>query len=83
MRPTDLARLAALAASAALLAACQTTNPGATAQASAPAPVVMTHTRAAAECWMQTEKTALKMDLDRRADLVDACIDKKMHGHPG
>lgn len=50
--------------------------------AAAPLPPPMTHTRAASECWMSTEKVALKMSLDRRADLVHACIEKKMHGRP-
>jgi hypothetical protein len=42
----------------------------------------MSHRRAAAECWMATEKTAQKIDLDRRADIVQGCIDKKMRGEP-
>ncbi len=35
-------------------------------------------TRAARECWMMTEKTAKKMDLD--LNLVNRCIEKKMRG---
>jgi hypothetical protein len=42
----------------------------------------MTRTRAAAECWMKTEKTAQTMNLDQRADLVNTCIDKRMRGEP-
>ena len=38
----------------------------------------MTHTRAARECWMRTEKSGPSMDLDRRADIVNKCIDEKM-----
>jgi len=38
----------------------------------------MTHSRAARECWMKTEKTGPGMDLDRRADIVNKCIDEKM-----
>ncbi len=37
-------------------------------------------TRAARECWMMTEKTAKKMDLDHRVNLVNRCIEKKMRG---
>jgi hypothetical protein len=74
-------RLAVLAAAAALLAGCQTDGPGPMAQAPAPAP--MTRTRAASQCWMQTEKLATRMSLDRRADIVETCIDRKMHGEPG
>ena len=52
-------------------------------QAAKPAaPVVdsepMTHSRAARECWMKTEKTSAHADLDKRADLVNKCIDEKM-----
>lgn len=77
MSLTRLLRPAALATSAALLAGCQTTSGP---MAAVPAP--MTHTRAAAECWMQAEKIAQTMSLDRRADVVDDCIGKKMHGRP-
>ena len=77
-------RFAAAALCAAGLAACETTGPGpfamASAPSTAPAPAPMTRTRAASECWMATEKTAQRMTLDKRADIVGACIDKKMRG---
>ena len=38
----------------------------------------MTRSRAARECWMKTEKGNANMDLDKRADLVNKCIDDKM-----
>ncbi len=69
-----------------LLAACNTNR-----VASAGAPVVaagepatkpeeepMTHTRAARECWMATEKGRADMPLDKRADVVEKCIEQKM-----
>ena len=37
----------------------------------------MTHARAARECWMKTERTSAHADLDKRADLVNKCIDRK------
>lgn len=82
MRTPDwLLRVALLGALGALLGGCETTGPKPAALAIVPfAPT--THTRAAAECWMATEKTAQKMDLDRRADLVNGCIEKKMRGEP-
>ena len=40
----------------------------------------MTHTRAAEQCWMSTEKGAASMSLDKRADLVDKCIDAEDEG---
>lgn len=41
-------------------------------------PEPMTHARAARECWMRTEKSNPREDLDKRADLVNKCIDEKM-----
>lgn len=38
----------------------------------------MTRSRAARECWMRTEKSSPREDLDRRADVVNKCIDEKM-----
>jgi hypothetical protein len=38
----------------------------------------MTHSRAATECWMATEKGHNEPDLDKRADIVTKCIDQKM-----
>jgi hypothetical protein len=38
----------------------------------------MTRSRAARECWMRTEKGNIREDLDKRADLVNKCIDEKM-----
>ncbi len=38
----------------------------------------MTRSRAARECWMRTEKSNAREDLDKRADVVNKCIDEKM-----
>ncbi|HET9175779.1 MAG TPA: hypothetical protein VFN84_05435 [Pseudolabrys sp.] len=38
----------------------------------------MTRTRAARECWMRTEKGNAHQDLDKRADIVNKCIDDKL-----
>ena len=71
-------RLLPLAFAALALAACETTGLGTTTEtAKAPEPP-MTHTRAAEQCWMSTEKGAASMSLDKRADLVDKCIAEKM-----
>lgn len=87
-----LPRLALILAAAALLAGCETdgNTPGPLASltshakpaepaepAKAPEPP-MTRSRAASECWMSTEKGNAGMNLDKRADLVDKCIDTKM-----
>jgi hypothetical protein len=72
--------LVILAASAGLLAGCETdgTTLAAAKPAAAPQPP-MTHTRAAEQCWMSTEgNKALDANLDKRADVVDKCIADKM-----
>ena len=38
----------------------------------------MTRTRAAEQCWMATEKGNAGLALDKRADVVDKCIEQKM-----
>ena len=38
----------------------------------------MTRARAARECWMRTEKGNQREDIDKRADLVNKCIDEKL-----
>ncbi len=84
MRPTLLPRLSAaflLVAGGLTLSACETTGNGPQAAAK-PVEEPMTHTRAARECWMGTEKGAASASLDRRADLVDKCIAQKMKSAP-
>jgi hypothetical protein len=82
-------RFALTLAAAALLAGCQTDGdgPGPFASWSGPAKPAepekppeppMTKQRAAMECWMQTEKGHASADLDKRADIVNKCIDQKM-----
>ena len=71
--------LAALGVCALALAGCETTGTGPGPMAAAPKPP-MTHSRAAEECWMGTEKPDAHMNLDQRADIVDRCIKDKMKG---
>ena len=55
------------------------TPPAQTARpAAADDPEPMTHARAARECWMRTEKANPHQDLDKRADIVNKCIDDKL-----
>ena len=72
----------ALVLAAAALAGCESVvpYPSAAPQAAAAPPVQppMTRSRAASECWMATEKGRADMDLDKRADVVNKCIDQKM-----
>ncbi|MEI9803232.1 MAG: hypothetical protein WDN48_00705 [Pseudolabrys sp.] len=77
-------------AAAGLLSACETDGkdtPGPfaalTAPSSKPAEPAkpeppMTHPRAAMECWMKTEKGNPNENLEKRADVVNKCIDDKM-----
>jgi hypothetical protein len=80
-------RRALLLLAALALAGCETTGTGAgpTAQAidAGPPQPPMTHSRAAQECWMNTEKGAVSQDLDKRADVVTKCIDEKMKSADG
>ncbi len=73
-------RSLALALAALALAACETTGAGVKPEAAKAPEPPMTHTRAAEQCWMSTEKGAASMSLDKRADLVDKCIEQKMKG---
>jgi len=72
------ARLLAVLLLAPALAGCAANTTSAPA-AAAPKPA-MTHTQAALECWMATEHGRQDLPLDKRADIVDACIKDKMSG---
>jgi len=90
MRRLRLPRLIPALLAAAVLAGCETTGstpaslaggaPTPQAQqalAQAPAPQAeppMTRARAAQICWMKTEQGPLRMNLDKRADVVTRCI---------
>ena len=83
---TNLVRLAALLPALALaalaLAGCETTGSGPQASAAAAPQEPMTHSRAAMECWMGTEKADAHVNLDKRADIVDRCIAEKLKNAP-
>lgn len=74
-----VASCAAVVGCAVLLAGCETTAAGLSPSASAAPGSSETRSHAAAECWMQTERTNRGMDLDKRADLVDRCIERKLN----
>ena len=76
--PSVARRLALLALAGMMLAGCETTGSTPAAQAAGPPAPPMTHSRAAMECWMATEKGHGSADLDKRADIVTRCIDDKM-----
>ena len=77
----SVARLALFAACALTLAACQTDGAGPIAAGGSTMAVQqapMTRSRASTECWMRTEKTGVRDNLDKRVDIVNKCIDEKM-----
>ena len=90
MKPSMLAmRLALAVAAAVLLSGCQTDGdgpgpfsslsaPSKPAEPAKPAEPPMTKSKAAMECWMKTEKGSAAANLDKRADVVNKCIDDKM-----
>jgi len=80
VRLRALLPLAALGLAALALAGCETTGTGPGPMAAAAPKPPMDHARAAEECWMGTEKTDQRMNLDKRADIVDRCIKEKMNG---
>ncbi len=78
-----LLRAALLLAAGLALAGCQTDSTGKPEAKAAPAaPAVPDHQQAALDCWMETEHGHADLPLDKRADVVDACIKAKMAGKP-
>lgn len=71
-------RLALLVIAAELLSGCETTGPGPAALSAQASKPPMTRSRAASDCWMNTEKGSAAANLDKRADVVTKCIDDKM-----
>ena len=85
----SITRIMLIVAAAGLLAACETdgtnsnplaalSGPAKPAEAAGPPEPPMTRTRAASECWMKTEKGSASANVDKRADVVNKCIDDKM-----
>ena len=76
-------RILAVMLTAGALAACETTGTSAPDAAAKPVELPMTHTRAAEQCWMSTEKANASLPLDKRADIVNKCIEQKMKAGSG
>lgn len=60
------------------LASCAANRTDTPAAAAAPAP--LTEPKAAEQCWMETERGAKSLPLDKRAKVVDQCVKEKMSG---
>ena len=61
-----------------IVASCST-NPAATPAAEA-APPPLTQSKAAEQCWMETEHGAKSLPPEKRAKVVDQCVKDKMSG---
>ncbi len=79
MQTRNIPLTVALLALAAALSACETTGGGPSPQAAAPT-APPTRQQAALDCWMATEKDAVKLGLDKRADVVTKCMAEVMAG---
>ena len=64
---------------AAVIVASCSTNPAATPAAEA-APPPLTQSKAAEQCWMETEHGAKSLPPEKRAKVVDQCVKDKMSG---
>ena len=71
-------RLLLVVLAAAGLSACETTGLGTMTEAAKPAEPPMTRRLAAEQCWMAAEKAHAALSLDKRADIVNKCIEQKM-----
>jgi hypothetical protein len=76
-------RLLLLVLAAAGLSACETTGLGTTTEAAKPAEPPMTRRLAAEQCWMAAEKAHAALPLDKRADIVNKCIEQKLKAASG
>ena len=61
-----------------ILASCTTNRTDTQAAETAPQP--LTQSKAAEQCWMETEHGAKSLPPDKRAKVVDQCVKDKMSG---
>jgi ABC-type enterochelin transport system substrate-binding protein len=73
---TNVAPFILLLIAAAILASCITNRTDTLATTAAPAP--FTQSKAAEQCWMETEHGDKSLPLDKRAKVVDQCVNDKM-----
>jgi hypothetical protein len=75
---SDLAPFSLLLIAAAILTCCTTNRTDTPAAEAAPQP--LTQSKAAEQCWMETEHGDKSLPLDKRAKIVDKCVNDKMSG---
>jgi hypothetical protein len=75
---TNVAPFGLLLIAAVILASCTTSHTDTPAVEAAPPP--LTQSKAAEQCWMETEHGAKSLPLDKRSKVVDQCVTEKMSG---
>jgi hypothetical protein len=73
----DVAPFGLLLIAAMILTGCTTNRTDA--PPAEPAPQPLTQSKAAEECWMETEHGAKSLPLDKRSKVVDKCVKDKMN----
>jgi outer membrane PBP1 activator LpoA protein len=63
---------------AVILASCTTNRTDTPTSEAAPPP--LTQSKAAEQCWMETEHGAMSLPPEKRAKVVDQCVKDKMSG---
>ena len=75
---TNVAPFGLLLIAAVILASCTTSHTDTPAAEAAPQP--LTQSKAAEQCWMETEHGAKSMPLEKRSKVVEQCVKDKMSG---
>jgi hypothetical protein len=75
---TGVVHFGLLLITAMILAGCTTNRTDA--PPAEPAPQPLTQSKAAEECWMETEHGAKSLPPEKRAKVVDQCVKDKMSG---
>ena len=78
MNYATVARFSLLLIVTVILASCTTNRTDTPAAEAAPQP--LTQSKAAEQCWMETEQGNKSLPLDKRAKVVDKCVKDKMSG---
>jgi ABC-type enterochelin transport system substrate-binding protein len=76
MSYSTVARFGLLLIVTVILASCTTNRTDTPAAEAAPQP--LTQSKAAEQCWMETEQGNKSLPLDKRAKVVDKCVKDKM-----
>ncbi len=75
---TNVGSFVVLLIAAVILASCTTNHTDTPTAEVAPPPI--TQSKAAEQCWMETEHGAKSLPLEKRAKAVDQCVKDKMSG---